>query len=301
MFGCSSLKSYERSQTVDWSKYGRIGLLVVRVGNITPGVLAPITLEVDYANRIPKKELSASWLYLKEHIDIYNDDEARLRESFPNYPYIHKSRDSWSKYFRNISTEIYNMVASVLKQKGYQVIDVKKVSSSWDKSISEMKIYGIVDALKQSCDALLVLHYMDVGHYLSDDIVPGFSKLHYTLSMFDTRSKERILRFEQSNVWENFIWALAVDPKIIADPKVAIVKDYGFVKYRPAIEFPIESQIKIIVHRSEYYSGTSRTKNTTVKWRFTDEEILNHVLRYMREGCRFESDNKWKGLEEVIP
>lgn len=275
--GCASLKKHELSESYDKSKYRKMGLLVCRMGNKHEGYLAPITLETDYSLHAPKRELSSGALYMKEHQDIYIESADRLKASIPNYPYIRYRPESWSQYFRNITAEIYAHTKGILKRKGYKVVDVKKLSSGWTKPISELNISNIIERSKSDIDALLVFHYLDVGaQYIKggNQNRNGFSELWYSISIFDAVSKERVLLFRQGN-FAHFEWALSADPQIQADPSA---RNKIRVEESPA-------QIKLIST-------------------FTDDEVLHYVMKYVQKGCVFKRGNyeeKWKGLQEIIP
>ncbi len=294
-YGCSlqnRYHQYELSKTFDKTKFKRVGLLVLRMGNINEGFLAPITTMTDYSIRTPKREIGM--VTMKEWVDVYIDDDRRLTESFPNYPYIRSGQDGWSKFYRNISTEVFEVVKDVLVEKDYQVSDIKQLSRSWSKPLSEMTINDILRSSQQDFDALFVLHYIDVGEYFIRGMPQpeaGFTELWYTIAMFDTKHGERVLNFRQGNfgLSQNFLLAMRNDPKISSDPVA-------------------RSKITIdrSIYRPPFLAERGRTKSTFVKSSFTSEEILGFVLQYVKDGCKFEFDitdttENWTGLRKLIP
>lgn len=264
--GCASLKRYERSDDFDKSKYKRVGLLVNRMGNKHEGVMAPITIATNYSNRIPKRELSSGMLYMKEHKDVYIEDDKRLLETFSNYPcFRYDQRRECVRFYNNITPKIYANIESILDDKAYEVVDVRKIAETWNHPISEMNIEKIISGVENKVDALLVFHYFDVER---SGILSG---LWYTLSTFDVDSRKRILFFKS-------FYSGDIERLLHHDPEV-----------------PKEN----IVEVQDVY-GITVTKTIGVKINLSEKEIIDYHMKYMR--CGFNSSKvKIRGLESVIP
>ena len=185
--GCAVLQSSQVSPNFDKNKFKRVGLLVCRVGSFHSGVIAPIVLETDYSNRIPKRELSAGMLYLKEHKDVYIETDSRVKESFPDYPRI---RNAYMRetFFKNITPDIYRVVEACLSSKRYLVTDVAGASRAWNKPLSEMAVAEIM----------------------------------YNFSIFDLSTNERVLYFNSRWPYPFIIEAIHKDPSV---PAGTIVKE----------------------------------------------------------------------------
>jgi|LGVF01.1.fsa_nt_gb hypothetical protein len=283
LVGCSSLSHYKISPDFEKSKYKRIGLLVCRIGNKHEGVLAPITIETDYSNRICKRELSAGMLYMKDHKDIYIDDNERLLEGFPNYPVFRcnvapDSSKQCIKFYKNITPHIYKTLEEVLNDKGYKVIDIKEITKTWNPPFSEMNIQKIINNIGNNIDALLVFHYFDVENN------GMFSDLWYTLSMFDVLSKKSVIDF-QSFYFGGIVSALYSDQEM----------PYGKIEVHDT---------KQSTEKSMSVGGGWELVTTTTKTKLlihlSEEEIIEYVMKYLRYGFKSHSDSD-KGLEVIIP
>jgi len=278
LVGCTALSHYKISQDFEKSKYKRIGLLVCRMGNKHEGVLAPITLKTDYSNRIYKRELSAGMLYMKDHKDIYIDDNERLLEGFPDYPVFRcnvtsDSSKQCKKFYNNITPYIYKNLEEVLNDKGYEVIDIKKITKTWNPPFSEMNIQNIINNIGSNIDALLVFHYFDVENN------GMISDLWYKLSMFDVLSKESVIDF-QSFYFDGIVSALYYDKEMPHGKIEVIAKErYQFASGGGWVT--TATDIKLLIHLSE-------------------EELIEYVMKYLRYGFKSHSSSD-KGLEEIIP
>jgi hypothetical protein len=258
--GCAVLQSSQVSPNFDKNKFKRVGLLVCRVGSFNSGVIAPIVLETDYSNRIPKRELSAGMLYLKEHKDVYIETDSRIKESFPDYPRI-RNAFMGETFFKNITPDIYRVVESCLSTKGYLVTDVAGTSRAWNKPLSEMTVLEIISRLRGYVDALFVLHYMDIA-------VDGeFSEIMYNFSIFDLSTNERVLYFNSRWPYPSIIEAIHKDPSV---PPGTITKE------------------KVSDSSSEVlqYGGKARITTTTYSYKhnMSSDEITRYALKYMRYG-----------------
>ena len=281
--GCA-LEVYEPhvylvSPAYDKTKYQRIGVIVNRMGNIQDdfGYIMPADLDTDYSVRTP---IPYEYGSEAKPRDVYIGDIRRIRESLPNYPeYEAESRFEYIKYYKDITPQIYENVRQTLIQKGYSVIDIKKAEKEWAKPISEIKIRQIVEQLKGVVDVLFVMHYMDRGPYVWDNVArrsdfTGFTQLKYTISMFDIVNKERVLFLEYEEI--SPIQAITGDPEIQRDQKL---------------------KTKAV------RSGTS------YHLKFREDEIINLVMKYMRQGLVYNHYSELrnyetvriKGLNELIP
>ncbi len=281
-FSCSAFKNYGISKNYVKSNFNRIGLFVVRVGNLEDVTPAHITLETDYSIRKPKFVFDDFLLSTKEKVDVYIDEEKRLKESFPNFPYYEYNADSKVQFFRNITPEIYGTVQEVLHNKGYQVVNIRALSKNWQTPISEMTINEIIDASKGQFDAILIMHYKDTGpverSYLQINNSEGFSGFAYTLSIFSIETKEKLL-FLSENSFRPLLWTIINDPDVRSDP---VAKQ------------------KLWVEERTYPSGTSIMHYSYVSSSFTEDELIQYVLKYMKKGCDIKH-MKWKGLNAIIP
>jgi hypothetical protein len=293
--GCAGFKTYEIAKDFNKPRHKRVGLLVARMGNRVYSGVSVITPQTNYANRIPRSQSTAS--FSEDFVDVYIEDDNRLRESLPDYPdystdglsNIGSLRKQYTRYFKNISPQVYESVSRLLTEKDYEVINVKEQSRSWSKPVSEMTIADICAQLQGTVDALLVLHYMDVGDsYLytvtNESKDTGFSALSYTISMFDVASRERLLFFRPLFPYRIGV-AMAHDPEIISNPAL---KD------------------KILLLETTERHGLASTTNTTFSYSLSDEEIIHLTMKYVCHGITYRVNGvpgtqEWKGLDTVVP
>lgn len=289
IMGCVTTSTV--SSHYDKARCKRIGILIIRMGNEVYSGVSPITLQTNYANRHSKPQ---SLMGLSENfVDVYIEDEGRLKESIPNYP-KYKSADGQNVgplfkaseyYYKNITPQLSAHISGLLTEKGYEVVDLLQVSKDWNKPISEMTVDEIIGKSRGVVDAVFIFHYMDVGDsYQSLNAVntsyvqsSGFSNISYTIAMFDVATKEKILFFRPA--WPYRISAVLVnDPEILADP---VLKQ------------------KIID------SGNKGNTKIMEKTTFSDEEIVEHVAKYICYGVKWKSSDgsqqEWKGLNTIVP
>lgn len=283
-------------QEFDKSKYGRVGILITRTGGAGLGAPNEITLNTNYANRIPSKETN-------QPRDVYIETDSRLKEVIPEYPIAYSLKrgglfkfTSEVNYYRNLSPIIQQTVSNTFREKGYQVIDVAGVSQAFNKPLSEMSIAEILTALKGSADALLVLHYTDFGNSYYDDqhvrrTDKGFSSLAYTLALFDVTTGEKLLKFEPfytisiKNVLQN-------DQEIKANPELSKKLRY--------IDSPKEDFERGFFTRTRL--GVWDATTTGMVFDVSEDDIIQCVMKYIRKGFKLENYNKWMGgLEQKIP
>jgi hypothetical protein len=219
---CSAPSRYYLADNYAKQRLRRVALLVNRMASRYPGDVGRVSLETDYARRVPRKP--NAWGLNEEEINAYIEEEGRLRESVPNYPAFEKRErfNEEAAYFGNLSPELYAAVRDALAAKGYEVVDLRAAMSAWSPSFTEMTVSQILTRLGGSgtVDAVLILHYVDVQqrsyHYYMGSRVDygaytettradfggadaGFSKLHYTLAMFDVSTRERVLVYHEGD------------------------------------------------------------------------------------------------------
>lgn len=289
--GCATFRTYEVSDNFNKQQIQRVGLLVTRMGNVTVGSPAQITLETDYSLRTPKPQ--STWGVTTNSVDVYIEDDDRISESIPTYPKygsaplqnIGPIRKESEEYFRNITPELYAGISEVFMEKGYQVIDVRNLSKSWEKPLSEMTIKQILDHAAQDVDALAVIHYRDYANsYLYAITVniksEGLSWIDFTLSIFDSDTKEELLFFSPSTC--NVQTAIAHDQNILSDPK-----------YKDRISV------------SEYESYNKEESSMTISHQLTDEELIEIAVKYICHGVSWETSDgtklEFQGLDTAIP
>lgn len=294
MNGCAGFRSYEVSKNFNKDQHRRVGLLVTRVGNDAFSVVAPITLQTDYSRRVPKTQSTMG--LSEDSVDVYIEDENRLRESIPSYPKFNSAplanigslREQSEEYFRNITPELYTAIAEVFSEKGYEVVDVRKFANTWEKPLSEMTVGQIATHLANKADSLAVFHYTDVANTFLSYIPPGggrhtesnkgFAAISYTLSMFDTNTKEELVFFRV--VWPYYIQKVAAsDQNILNDPR-----------YQGRIE----------VKEDSHNASLWKTSTSVINNNLTDDELLQIALNYICHGVTFVG-SEWRGLDTVIP
>ncbi|HWR72073.1 MAG TPA: hypothetical protein VN604_02780 [Nitrospirota bacterium] len=286
LLSCAPKKPpYEISNNYSKQNYKRVALLVVRVGNLSRvGCPVPVTLDTDYSVRTP--QVGSTFLQYPAKVDVYIEDEDRLRQSLPAYPdYPMHGFTEKVKYYKNITPQIYKAVSGLLTRKGYQVVNVQEAAASWPKKVSEMKVVEIVDALKKDADAVLVLHYADLGYYYGSaggvsNEIKGFVELNYVAAMFDANTKERLVYYKFDGPYLDTIpRVVSQDPFIKGDPELA-------------------KKVKIEGKRGYSYRYAASLS-------FTEDEIIDFVMRYLCKGVAIgeteESSWKWVGLDEIIP
>lgn len=278
IFGCAPVvyqpPVYYKSPNYDKIQYNRVGIIVNRMGNIQDnfGMIMPADLTTDYSIR---ESIPYDWESESEPRDVYIGNIKRINESLPNYPeYEPESRYKYIKYYKDITPQIYNIIDQVLTEKGYSVIDITAAEKEWTKPISEMVISNIIEQLKGTADILFVMHYMDKGASLWDDIATrretsGFTGLKYTISMFDIVNMERVVFLELEEIAPGF--DIASDPEILSDQTL---------------------------------SSKVQRVGDNYQLSLTEDEIIAFVMRYMRQGLTYLDGNDTrtiKGLNEIIP
>lgn len=283
----------------DKAKYLRVGLLVTRMGGAGWGVPADITLKTDYGNRTAVKNLDNS-----KKVDIYIEDEARLKQAVPDYPLLYLDKrgglfrfHSEAKYYNNVTPQIWQSVSAMLTEKGYQVIDVRQASQGWTQPLAATTLAEAAAALKGTADALLVIHYTDYGDTYFDDqhikrIEKGFSALYCKAAMFDITTGEKLIPFRSSyNILIRVV--LPNDRRITADPELK--KKIRTIDNPPA-GFVYERGFSEREWKGVLFTGTRLTV-----YDFSAEEILQQALKCLRKGFAGGPENSWEGLESAIP
>ena len=207
--------------------------------------------------------------------DVYIEEEGRLHESLPNYPYCSYLVDgSYGKFFGNITPQLSSRIGQLLGRKGYEVVDLRKIATAWDKPISEMTVDELLGRSRGIVDAVFIFHYHDYGDYLvkvggAMGQGTGFTEISYAGAMFDVATKERTLSFEPRPLsGRNIVEAIAHDPEILADParRGKVIAKYG---------------------------------ETTKIW-FSDEEVVQLAAKYICYGMKW-GWNEWTGLDVIVP
>jgi hypothetical protein len=209
---CSAPSRYYLADNFAKQRLHRVGLLVNRVASLYPGDMGRISVDTDYARRVPRKPSYSG--VSEEHINVYIEDDGRLHESVPNYPAFQVRASASSReqasYFGNLSPELQAAVQQALVAKGYEVVDLRALMGKWSPPFTEMTVGRILAQLGGTVDAVLIVHYVDVQNYSyyfrrcgscepESHIEAGFSKLHYTMSMFDVSTRERVLVYHEKD------------------------------------------------------------------------------------------------------
>jgi len=294
--GCHLPKPYEISPNFTREKYRSIGLLIVRMGNYYPGTPALITLKTDYSVRTPKTQ---STLGLSEDkVDVCIEDESLIQKSLPDYPNF-KTRSTpktVAKYFKNITPRLYQNTLKVLSRKGYRLFDIRQLSNAWSKNLYEMTVNEMIDELKGKVDAILIIHYTDIGDYYMNAVniildSKGFSWLDYTMSMFDVSTKERIMNYTPSTV----LIAKAMLNDVEIPPDAGILQK---IKIN-------EKNIPLGFYNRYDLSKMVSIDKLKIRYDFSDDEIIRYAMKYFSKGISYETESgfniDWKGLDEVIP
>jgi hypothetical protein len=274
LFGCGSLQ-YEVNPHYNKGVYKRVGLLVVRVGNQKCRLPLPITSQTNYANR-RSEPATGRWDSSDAAFDVYIEEEARLHESLPGYPYCYRrDNGAYTKFYRNITPQLSGHLGQMLTTKGYEVVDLRRTALGWDKPISEMTVDEILGRSRGTVDAVFIFHYSDRGDVFGyvaqrerEFSSTGFSALGYSGAMFDVATNERILSFRPKFFrTENITRVIAADPEVRADP---------------------------------LQSGKVLKSGDDAAISMSDEEVVEHVAKYICHGVKW-GWNEWTGLDAVVP
>jgi hypothetical protein len=183
-----------------------------------------------------------------------------------------------------------------LSGKGYQAIDVNKISGSWDKPLSDMSIEDIASICGDEADLLLVFHYTDQGDRNYNDqhakmLTKGLSVISYYLAAFDLVSKERVLMYTPKSMLGIYD-AMMADPEIKGDPalkaKIKIINS-------PKIDVPFE---RGFWERTRTTLITSSTRIVSFDG-FTEDEIIHYAMKYITNGYS-SAGTKIVGLNQLI-
>lgn len=290
IISCAALKTFEIAKDFSKPRYKRIGLLVTRMGNQDNADVSIITLKTNYANRVSKPVD----FWTSEVHDVYIEDENRLHESIPKYPDFRSDpvkelqMNGHSKYFGNISPQIYEGISRLLTEKGYEVANVRESSRTWPKSLSEMTIADICTQLKGSVDALFVFHYMDhIDPWPGNSTYSGngFPNITYSVSMFDLATQLRLLFFKPW-ITHSTVMVMAEDPGVTGNPAT---KDRISVEKQQVVDPYHGSYVK--------YSYTCT---------LSDTEVVQQAVKYICRGMSWkvnqtQDSTMWKGLDVLIP
>ncbi len=191
--GCvhAAASSFPVSPALHKGRHHRIAVLVARMGGERLQGVSEIGPGFDYARRAVGE------------FSVYIDDEARLRESVPTYPtkpcHVASGFNNCTfaeTYFANVTPRIVQTIEPLLASKGYAPQDLRVVARDWDRPFSEMNVAEIVAAARPAADAVLFLHYSDVGPRSGKGFdQKGFTLLQFAIALFDTTTGERLVWF----------------------------------------------------------------------------------------------------------
>jgi hypothetical protein len=241
---------------IDLNLYRKVGIMVNRMSN--KQVYSPmprITLKTDYSIRKPG-----------QGTNVYIDDKKRLSESVPNYPmYTGSTTDHMLMYYRNFSPQITKGITTFFRQKGFEANDFRTLAQEMNIPFSEMSIKSILNACNGKIDALFILHYMDIGNFLvekkevqSKNI--GFGSILYSIALFDVKKGKRLFYYSP-------IFPLTIENSLAHD--VDIMNNPG-----------LRSKIKIDFREEQGSTVTNVTHS------FTDDELINHMIRIIINGLK---------------
>jgi hypothetical protein len=279
---------YNVAENYNATNINKVGILVVRMGNIFPSQTLPLTPDTDFSITTPKYGWHGKMSEKTQN--VYVEDEQRLKKSFPHYPATSDGRinfltDHYTfEFYKNFSPEIYIMLADIFKAKGYEVVNIAGVSETWDKPVSESAVFEIIDRSKESVDALVIFQYLDIGTSSlrigsSASKREGFLNLEYSLYMFDTLSKEVI--FDCRNDFPAAaIHALMNDPVIAENPM-----------YKDKVR--------------KFNKGFGRWNTLYFVNELPEEVNSERIMHYIKNGIEITTKSygamKWTGLTEIIP
>lgn len=301
-----SAQNYKTADNYKTQKIKKIAVLIVRVGNFTPSLPSPVSLAMDYANRVP---VDASASNTSGKIDVLIDDNfERIQESFPKYPYYKKGSTPGvvSQYFKNMNSAVFSALSQTLIKKGYQVIDVRAIGEKWKKPPTEMTAGAILKTLKGKADALLILHYNDVGEYHIDTpdmerLDKGLSVVNYTAAMFKIPSKSLLFQLEPTGFNMNNL--LNADQELLNNPAMQkrIVKTEGVTPGPLVIKMDGNQSFAQAVAIKDK-KGSPANFSKTTDFQFTEKEVMELAAKYMQKGFDSKDDSlKLTGLDEMLP
>ena len=289
--GCISSNQapfYNVSQNFNAERINKVGILVVRMGNIFPSQTLPLTPETDFSITTPNYGWHGA--ISKKTCNVYVENEQRLKKSFPYYPATSKGQinfltDHYTfEFYKNFSPEIYTLLSNLFKAKGYDTINIADFSKNWDKPVSESSIAEILDKSKEAVDAVVIFQYLDIGNSslrigsaASKRI--GFLNLEYSLYMLDTISQEILFDY-QKNFPAATIHALMNDPEITRN------QDYT-------------DKVK------SFKKGFGRWETLYFVNELPEDVNSERLIEYIENGITIHTKDfgtmKWTGLSEVIP
>lgn len=267
------------------SKNSPVAVLVNRMHSSSI-VLQDISLKTDYSLRLP----SGTGV---DNKDIYIGDESRMKTSLAQFPYhYYGSEKRYQRYYKDITPEVTDAVRQLLSDKGYQAVDLRKLSRGWPQPVSEMTIKDILQRTAGQIGALLVVHYEDYGdmrwqNMYSWSEMKGFNELHYAAALFDVSTRERLLFY--SPVRHSLHALLIHDPEIRSNPEL-----HNRIQYKS--------------------NGGSGASSGRMGHDFSDSELVAFALKYVCQGFSFMLESDWalgrrcrrnptlcQGLADVIP
>ncbi|MCK5543059.1 MAG: hypothetical protein KAI40_10235 [Desulfobacterales bacterium] len=290
-YGCISsnpVSYYNVAQNYTAAKINKVGILVVRMGNAFPYQTLPLTPDTDFSITTPQYGWHGK--ISEKTVNVYVEDEKRLKESFPYYPATSKGRlnfltDHYTfEFYKNFSPQIYTLLSNIYTSKGYDTINIAELSQSWDKPVSESSISEILKKSKPTVDAVAIFQYMDIGNNSlrigsAASKREGLFNFEYSLYMFDTISEEVILNYSK-DFPAGVIIALLNDPEITENP------DY-------------KDKVK------KFSKGYGRWETLYFVNKLPENINSDSLMNYIENGIEIHykgyGDMKWTGLMEVIP
>ncbi len=173
------------------ASYLKIGILVNRMTNkIVYSPMPKTTLKTDYGIRQPTN-----------NINVYIDHPKRLSESAPDYPrYTGSSVRLALNYYKNFTPVFTKGIKTWFSGKGFNSVDFRKFAGENGINFSEMTVKAILGVSMDQIDALLILHYMDIGNfYVNTQGVKatnlGLGSVLYSIAMFDVKKQKRLFYY----------------------------------------------------------------------------------------------------------
>ncbi len=264
----------------------KVGLWVIRMGNIHPMKTQSLTPKTDFSITTPRHGWHGR--VNKKSQNVYAESEDRLKQSFPHYPATKEGKiryltDHYSfEFFRSFSPEILSMLTNLFAAKGYETVNIAELSREWEKPISESTLAEVLSHLKMTIDALVVFQYIDVGNSslrigsLASKRV-GLFDLIYSVQVFDTKTQTELFVFEKE---------YAVFHLLLNDPVIAKNEEFS-------------GKIRI------FDKGVGRWNTLHMVNELSDDVIVERLAEYIQNGIVVHSEKhgkmEWKGLTHFIP
>ncbi len=234
------------------ASYPNIGIMVNRMTNkIVYSPMPRTTLKTNYSIRQPTKK-----------VNVYIDDPNRLSESVPDYPAYTGSSARWAlNYYKNFTPAFTDGLKAWSSGKGFNSVDFRGFAKENGINFPEMTVKAILEACEDKIDALLILHYMDIGDsYVNTQGVKatnlGFGSVLYSIAMFDVKKQKRLFYYSS-------LLSLSIDNVFIHD--AAIMNNPQLMK-----------KLNIELRDEKVYTTHS----------FTDDELSTQLVHYFINGFK---------------